>query len=191
MVYVMVLQVRPRPGAATRQMEKRVVTQLVVGVAAVAFLIYRQLVARRLSTSSIRIALILAVIGVLETAQFLQKHHGGGLTFAALGGSLVLALGFGAARAATVRVWQQDGSTWSQGNWLTAVLWVVAVAAHLGYDALLDTHHSTAGIGEATILLYLAISLAAQRLLLLQRARRMFPQGPATPFIGTGPVSGT
>ena len=56
MVYVMVLQVRPRPGAATRQMEKRVVTQLVVGVAAVAFLIYRQLVARRLSTSSIRIA---------------------------------------------------------------------------------------------------------------------------------------
>jgi hypothetical protein len=156
-------------------MERHVVTELVVGIAALAFLVYRQLSARRLSASSLRISLILGVIGVLETVQFLQKHHAGGLTFAALGGSLVLALAFGAARTATTRLWQQDGSTWSQGNWLTATLWVAAVAAHLGYDALLDAHHGTAGLGEATIVLYLAVSLGAQRLLLLQRARRMFP----------------
>jgi len=52
-----------------------------------------------------------------------------------IAGSLVLAAAFGALRAATVRIWIADGQAWSRGNWLTALLWVAAVAAHLGYDA--------------------------------------------------------
>ena len=83
----------------------------------------------------------------------------------------MLALVFGVLRALTTRIWQQDGSAWSQGNWLTAVLWIAALGAHLGYDALLDHHHGTAGLGDATVLLYLAVSLGAQRLVVMQRAR--------------------
>lgn len=160
------------------------VTQLILGVAVLAFLIYRQVIARRLTASGFRISLILAVIGIFETAQFMQKHHTGTLTFAALGGSLILAIAFGVARAATVRIWQQDGSTWVQGTWVTGSLWAAALAAHLGYDFLLDSHHGTNGIGNATILLYLAVSLTVQRLVMMQRAHRQFPQGPA--FFGTG-----
>jgi hypothetical protein len=168
-----------------------VAAELVLGVAVLGLLIYRQVVARKLTASSLRISLILAVVGVFETAQFLQKHHhSGGLTAAALAGSLVLAVAFGAARAATVRIWQQDGSNWVQGTWVTGLLWAAALAAHLGYDFLLDAHHGTAGIGDATILLYLAVSLVAQRLILLQRASRKFPQGPAASFYGTGPGTG-
>jgi hypothetical protein len=161
-----------------------VVTQLILGVAVLAYLIYRQVIARRLTASGFRVSLILAVIGIFETAQFLQKHHTGTLTFAALAGSLVLAVAFGVARAGTVKIWQQDGSTWIQGSWITGLLWAVALAAHLGYDFLLDRHHGTNGIGDATILLYLAVSLSVQRLVMMQRARRMFPQAPA--FFGTG-----
>jgi uncharacterized membrane protein (UPF0136 family) len=164
-----------------------VVTELALGVVVLGLLIYRQLVPRRVSSSSLRIMLILGVIGVVELVQFLQKHHDRTVLAAALGGSLVLALVFGVLRAMTTRIWQQDGSAWSQGNWLTALLWVLALGAHLGYDALLDHHHGTAGLGEATLVLYLAISLGAQRLVVMQRARGPLPPGAPHPFFGAGP----
>lgn len=171
-------------------MGEQVATQVILGLVVLGLLIYRQLVARRVGSSGSRLMLVLGVIGLLETVQFLQKHHGGSVTIAALAGSLVLAAIFGALRARTVRVWIKDGSAWTQGNWVTALLWILALAAHLGYDALLDKHKGTSGLGEATIVLYLAISLGVQRVIVQQRARRLSPQGPTTPFFGAGPVSG-
>jgi hypothetical protein len=171
-----------------------VVTDLVLGVVILALLIYRQLVPRPIRSSSMRIVVILGVIGVVETVQFLQQHHESSttatVTIAALLGSLVLAVAFGFARARTVHVWLKDGVPWSRGNWVTAGLWILALAAHLGYDALLDTHKSTHGLGTATIVLYLAVTFAVQRLIVLQRARRLTPGGGA-PFFGPGPVNGT
>jgi hypothetical protein len=164
-----------------------VVTELALGIVVLGLLIYRQLVARRVSASSLRIMAILGVIGVVQLVQFLNKHPGHATVIAAaLGGSLVLALVFGVLRAMTTRIWAQDGAAWSQGNWLTAALWVVALAAHLGYDALLDQHHGTAGLGEATLVLYLAISLGAQRLIVMQRARGPLPPGSPAPLPGLG-----
>jgi hypothetical protein len=166
----------------------QVLTNVVLGVAVLGLLIYRQLVARRVSASSLRLTLILGVIGIIEAVNYLSKHHGGALTIAALAGSLVLAVVFGLLRAVTVKVWIKDGVAWTQGNWLTALLWVVAVAAHLGYDALFDHHKGTSGVGSATIVLYLAFSLAVQRGLVLLRARRLDPSAVGTPFFG-GPGS--
>lgn len=171
-------------------MNSQVLTNVIIGIVVLGLLIYRQLVARRVSASSLRLTLILGVIGIVEAVNFLSKHHGGGLTIAALGGSLVLAVVFGLLRAATVRVWIKDGVAWTQGNWITALLWVAAVAAHLGYDALLDPHRGTSGLGSATIVLYLAISLAVQRGLVLMRARRLDPSAAGAPFFGAGPFGG-
>jgi len=86
----------------------------------------------------------------------------------------VLAAVFGVLRAGTVRIWSQDGQVWSKGNWLTAGLWIVAIAVHLGYDALVARGHGTGGdVGTATIVLYLAVSLGVQRLVSQYRASRM------------------
>jgi hypothetical protein len=182
------------PANDDKARENPVVTDLVLGIVVLALLIYRQLVPRPIKSSSTRIALILGVIGIVETVGFLQQHHQSGstatVTVAALLGSLVLAVAFGVARAKTVHVWLKDGVPWSRGNWLTAGLWVVALAAHLGYDALLDQHKTTHGLGTATIVLYLAVTLAVQRLIVQQRARRLVPGGGA-PFFGPGPVNGT
>ncbi len=52
----------------------------------------------------------------------------------ALLGSLLLAAVFGAGRATTVRIGMQDGQPWIPGGFVTAALWVLALAAHLGYD---------------------------------------------------------
>ena len=94
---------------------------------------------------------------MIEACQFVAKHHPGTVTYAAALGSLVLAAGFGV-RAATVRIWLQDGRPWSRVSGVTASLWIVALAAHLGYDALV-AGHGRDDVGAATIVLYLAVSL--------------------------------
>jgi hypothetical protein len=74
----------------------------------------------------------------------------------------------------TVRIWREGGQLLMRGTWLTAVLWVVAVAAHLGYDYLVVGGGKNAGsVGNATILLYLMVSLTIQRFVMLTRAQRL------------------
>ena len=148
------------------------VTQIIIGIAVLALLIYRQLRTRPVNASGLRLAAILGVLGLIEAFQFVDKHHAGAVTYAALLGSLVLAAGFGVLRAATVRIWLREGQPWSRGSWVTASLWIVALAAHLGYDALVAGHR-TDGVGGATIVLYLAVSLGIQRLVVHQRAQRL------------------
>jgi hypothetical protein len=153
--------------------EVAVAIEIVLGIAILGLVIFRQVVARPLNANGLRLTVILAVIGVILTVQYFQKYHGGTGTYAALGGSLVLAALFGVARASTVKLWTQDGQVWSKGNWLTAALWIVAIAAHLGYDALVAHGHGAgADVGSATIVLYLAVSLGIQRFIIQQRATR-------------------
>jgi hypothetical protein len=156
-----------------------VLVDVVVGAGVLALLIYRQLTARPVSASGLRIIAILAVVGLLETSQFLQGNQAGAVTYAALGGSLVLAAVFGALRASTVRIWLQGGHAWSKGNWLTASLWVAALAAHLGYDELVARGHGAGSVGTATVVLYLAVSLGVQRVIVQQRAHRLQAGRPA------------
>jgi hypothetical protein len=154
------------------------VVNIILGAAVLALLIYGQLRSRPVNASALwRIAILLA-IGLVQTYQFLNKNHAHLLTYAAIGGSLMLAAIFGALRASTVKLWSQDGEAWSKGNWLTALLWLVSLVAHLVYDALIVPGRAARGLGTATIVLYLAITLGFQRFLVLQRAQRMQLGGP-------------
>ena len=155
------------------------VVDIVLGIAVLVLLIYRQLSVRQVNASALRLIAILLIIGLLQTYRFLSQNHAHPLTFAAIGGSLVLAAIFGALRAGTVRIWIQDGQAWSQGNWLTAVLWIASLAAHLGYDILVARGNYARGLGAATIILYLAISLGFQRVLVMRRAHRLQSADPA------------
>jgi hypothetical protein len=156
------------------------VTSLVVGLAVLAWVLSRQLMARRLG-ESYRLSIILGAIGAVQFIAFLNGHPGnaGRIGLAVLG-SLVLAAVFGVARALTVRVWRQDSQLMRQGTWLTAVLWIVAVAAHYGYDDLVAGHitgKNGTSVGNATVLLYLVISLTVQQLVLLRRVARLDAAG--------------
>ncbi len=154
-------------------MSSQTVTELVVGVAILALLVYRQLRARPLRANQ-RLLLILLVIGVIETYGYFEGgKRSASAAAVALVGSLVLAVVFGAVRAFTVRIWAQDGQPWVQGNLLTAVLWVLALAAHLGFDYLVGQHKDIGDIGNATVVLYLVASLGVQRGVMIYRAQRM------------------
>lgn len=158
-----------------------IVLDVILGFAVLVLLIYRQLAARPVNASTLRLIAILLIIGLFQTYQFLSKGHDHPLTFAALAGSLVLAAIFGALRAGTVRVWLQDGQAWSQGNWVTAALWIASLVAHLGYDVLVVHGPGARGLGTATIVLYLAVTLGFQRALVFRRAHRLQLAGPAAP----------
>jgi uncharacterized membrane protein (UPF0136 family) len=87
------------------------ITNIVIGLVVLAFILYRQLQQRPVR-DNMRLPLILGVIGVIgvvELVDYLQhRPHGTGV-IAALAGSLVIAAVFGAIRAATVRVWVDGG----------------------------------------------------------------------------------
>jgi hypothetical protein len=157
------------------------VADLVIGVAVLVLLIARQLTVRRLR-ESYRLLILLAVIGIIEFATYLRghPHDDGGIT-AAVVGSLVIAAVMGGLRALTVRVWRgEGGQLLRQGNWLTALLWIVALGAHLGYDYLVagnSTGSNGGDVGDATLLLYLVVSLAVQRFIMLSRATRQEAAG--------------
>lgn len=156
-------------------MSSQTVTELVIGVAILGLLVYRQLQARPLRANQ-RLLLILLLVGAVETYTYFQSgKHSASAAAVALLGSLVLAALFGAARAFTVRIWQQDGQPWVQGNLLTAALWVVALGAHLGFDYLVGQHKDIGNIGNATVVLYLVASLGVQRVVAIYRAQRMDP----------------
>jgi hypothetical protein len=92
------------------------VVDVILGVAVLVLLIYRQLSTRPVNASTLRLIAILAIIGLLQTVQFLSRNHAHALTFAALGGSLVLAAIFGALRASTIRVWLQTARPGPKGT---------------------------------------------------------------------------
>ena len=145
---------------------------LVIGLAVLALLVYRQLQVRPVR-ANMRLPLVLAVIGIIELTQFLHHQHHTGTVIAALAGSLALAAITGAIRAATVHVWIDAGRALRQGTWITAVLWVVSLGLHLGYDYLVDGKGDLAGLGSASLTLYFAVTYVIQRLILQARAQRI------------------
>jgi hypothetical protein len=146
---------------------------LAIGLLVLVYILIRQLQARP-ATADIRLPLILAVVGLVQLAQFLHRGSHGTEIIAVLIGSFVIAAAFAGVRAATVHVWvDHKGHAWRQGNWFTAVLWVVSLAIHLGYDYLVDGRGANAGLGAATLLLYCAITYTIQRLIVQARARNI------------------
>jgi hypothetical protein len=73
----------------------------------------------------------------------------------------------------TVRVWFDGGLALRQGTWITAVLWIVSLGLHLGYDYLADGKGSEAGLGTASLTLYFAVTYTIQRLILRAKAQRL------------------
>ena len=165
------------------------IVSIVLGVVIAALLVVRQMRSQPVN-GNMRLPLIIGIIGLIEVTSYLQKVHGrvGGTAIAALIGSFILAAGLGAARAATVHLWVQDGQAWRKGNWLTGTLWVVSLAAHFGLDYLIDPHSPDGGIAGASLLLYLAVTFTVQRVIMQARARRIPVTNYSAQSVTQGPA---
>jgi drug/metabolite transporter (DMT)-like permease len=150
---------------------------ILIGLAVLVWLLWRQLQARELRHDrGYLLPLALVAIGVVQIVDYDRDHPLAGAGIALLVVSIVVAAGFSIVRATTVRVWLHDGRLLRQGTAMTIVLWLVAIAIHLGGDHLIAPHEADR-IGSVSLLLYLGVSLAVQRFALGERARRLLTAG--------------
>lgn len=134
----------------------------------VIYVIYHQLQPKQLKYSPKKL-LILVLLGVYFTLNALDQHQlvlnlktGASLAFSLL----VLAIGFGALRALTCKIWQENGIYYRQATWVTLLLWILMIVMHGAVDHL-------TGVGSSTLFLYLALTLTTQRLVLVKRAQKL------------------
>jgi len=154
-----------------------VVGNVVLGVLVLGWILSRQVQKRPVTMSSLRVPVILAAVGLYETTSFVRDAAPSSAVPVGAVALLVLGVVVGGALAALrgyqVRVWRDaDGTVVRQGSGLTVLLWLVAIAAHLGVDVLIDhVSHPLAGLGSASLVLYLGVVLGIQSLVVQHRAR--------------------
>jgi hypothetical protein len=149
---------------------------LLIAAAVLVFILYRQLRTQPLRGRS-RLALILAVVGVAQTYQFVEKHSLTVSDLSWLALSLVVGVALAVVRSYTVKIWLADGVLLRRGTWLTALLWIVAVAQHLLIDQFVSP-----GFGDASLLVYFGLMIGAQHVVLMARSRAVDSGTKGTPI---------
>lgn len=142
-------------------------SSLFLYVLIVIYVIRKQLRPKRIKASQ-KGLLVLVLLGCYFTLQAVDEHRLALTAMTVLGlfvSLVVLAVGFGAWRALTCKIWQANGTYYRQATWLTIVLWVVMILLHGTIDYLTK-------IGSATMFLYLALTLFAQHYVLKLRTQR-------------------
>jgi hypothetical protein len=126
-----------------------------------------------------RLPVVLGVIGLFSVASYTGDHHVAGSAWAWLVGTLVVgAVGVGALRGLSMRVWPSNGFVVRQGTTATLALWLVSLVVHLLGDAG-GIHSGAAGLVGASFLLYLGLTLGVQYYVVHRRAQPLWAQlGP-------------
>lgn len=140
---------------------------VVISLAILALILWRQLQVRRASPTLV-LPLVLIVLGAASLTT--MSKGSSKLTSGELGilaALLVLdAVGLGALRAMTVKLWREGDALLRKGTWVTVGLWLVGIAIHEVVDLV-------AHIPSSSLLLYLGVTLLSQQLVLQSRVNRV------------------
>ena len=148
--------------------------QIIIGIAVLGWILSNQMRVRQFTVRRLRVAGILAIVGVIEVASTAGTHPVSVVGWTLLVTGLVIGAALGLLRAATVRLWVRDGAVYTQGHAMTAALWIVGIAIHIGLDVLARAIAPSAdAVDAASVLLFIAVSLGVQGLVTLQRARTL------------------
>jgi uncharacterized membrane protein len=144
---------------------------VVLVLALVVFILYRQTIARPLTARGIW--LLPAILIIVAIAAISNVDHGALTDTAAiyLVIDVVSSLALGVLRGCFIRVFERDGVMWRQGNVVTIALWVVAI----GIRIVIGFFASNAGVGAVSVAgleLALAASLLGQNAVVALRGTR-------------------
>lgn len=142
-----------------------------------AILILFVVIRRQLEPKTVRFKpqffIIIVIFGITSVVDAINKQHLDitkqdawmfGIT--ALLGATV----FASLRAMSYRFWiNDDDLIMRQGNWLTIIWWVIGIGIHVMADRMWTG-------SQATLLLYLGLTLLIQRGIVWWRANRKYPQ---------------
>jgi hypothetical protein len=162
------------------------VGNIVTGLVVFAFILGRQVQTRPVKTdSAMKTILVLGGIGLVELDQatYGKGYTLGEATITLMVASLVVAAVLGAGRALSVKVWRDaKGTAFMRGTILTVILWIVSLAIHFGFEVAIDRSTTIpGGLGQVTILPYLAASLGIQREVARFRAAQVHEQEDTAP----------
>ena len=126
-----------------------------------------------------RLPLVLGVIGLFTLASYAGDHHVTSAAWAWLLGTLAVgAIGLGALRGLTMRVWPSNGWVMRLGTAPTMALWLATLLALFVADAA-GNHSGATDLVSAGFLVYLGLTLAMQSYVVFRRARPLWAQlGP-------------
>ena len=160
--------------------------QVIVGIAVLGWILVNQLRVRQFTVRRLRVAGVLGIVGVVEVASSAGAHPVSVVGWTLLVTGLVIGAALGLVRAATVKLWVRDGAVWTQGHAMTAALWIVGIAIHLGLDLLARAVAPSAdAVNASSVLLFIAVSLGVQGLVTLHRARSLPGADPFKPATAT------
>ena len=151
---------------------------VLIALAVLGLVLYRQLRARPVGERQLyTVPAVLAVIGLAQGGLPDDAHPAP--SAALLAGEAVAAVAFGALRAVTVRLWREsDGGLWRRGTGWTVAAWLVSILSRVGFIAA--GHALGLKLGSNLFLLFLALTLIVQNLLVVWRGRRVTGTAPAS-----------
>jgi hypothetical protein len=126
-----------------------------------------------------RLPIVIGVIGLFEMFSYADNHHVSGDAWLWVLGTLVVgAIGLGALRGLSMRVWASNAWVLRQGNAITMALWLVSLLVHFLGDSG-QSHAGAAGLEGASFLLYLGVTLCVQYYVVHRRALPLWAElGP-------------
>jgi hypothetical protein len=145
----------------------------VVGALVLIPLLLRQLRAVPVARAYVpRLPIVLGVIGLFAMSTYAGDHHVTSTDWTWVLGTLAGAVVLGGLRGLSTRVWDTNGWVVRQANLVTMALWLVTLVLQFAGDA-------AAGLVGASFLIFLGLTMAAQRYVEFRRARPMWARlGP-------------
>jgi hypothetical protein len=119
-----------------------------------------------------RLPIVLGVVGLFAMTSYAGDHHVTSSDWSWVVGTLVGAVVLGGLRGVSTRVWDTNGWVVRRANLVTMALWLVTLVLQFAGDA-------AAGLVGASFLIFLGLTMAAQRYVEFRRARPMWARlGP-------------
>lgn len=146
---------------------------IVIALAAVAFVIYRQMTPRPATRPvGFVISAVMILAGLASDGGKLVDPVHPALAVALLVAGLLVAAGLGVLRAMTTRVWRDPhGVAWSQGTAVTLLAWFGSIAVRVAMIFLAAFLGVTSPQGS--VLLFIGVTLGVQFLVVARRANAL------------------
>jgi len=145
---------------------------VVGGLAIVAFFIARQRRSERFEQRSLLLPAALAIYGLVLLDQTLRRDPFTASSALLLILSAVASIVFGVFRGRTIELFVRDGELWERATWTNlGVGWGGLLLVRLGLIATAAAIGATLAASPTSIPLMLAITLAAQMVVVAERAR--------------------
>jgi hypothetical protein len=149
----------------------------VVVAAALALVVYRQLLDRPVGTGQpYTVPLLITAVGVFVLVRAQVPVTGAGIALSLV--ELLAVAGLGVLRGRSIRLFRKDGVLHQRGGALTIGLWVLTIGVRVGLGVLAASVGAGA-LTESTLALSLGISLLVQAAVVQRRVRAgaLSPEG--------------